>query len=175
LARKLEETGFLMVECGEHWLPMPEEMGVAVHRKSLACPKELLRRLSQETGYSYPTCQWATKKAKIRLCRITVVHHLQEPEKEKTIRYCQGFQKFVHDKPGILWIMWFIQKAWFHLRMCKLPRFENVDHQLSTSNIFFQDRIISKNLWPPRLPDLTSPDFFLFGYVKECTGINFTP
>jgi hypothetical protein len=32
---------------------------------------------------------------------------------------------------------------------------------------FFDDRIISKNLWPPRSPDLTSPDFFLWGYLKE--------
>jgi hypothetical protein len=32
---------------------------------------------------------------------------------------------------------------------------------------FFDDRIISKNLWPPRSPDLTPPDFFLWGYLKE--------
>jgi hypothetical protein len=32
---------------------------------------------------------------------------------------------------------------------------------------FFDDRITSKNLWPPRSPDLTPPDFFLWGYLKE--------
>jgi hypothetical protein len=26
---------------------------------------------------------------------------------------------------------------------------------------FFGDRVISKGLWPPRLPDLTPPDYFL--------------
>ena len=31
---------------------------------------------------------------------------------------------------------------------------------------FFQDRIISKNLWPPRSPDLTPADFFLWGLLK---------
>ena len=34
----------------------------------------------------------------------------------------------------------------------------------------FQDRIISRGCeinWPPRSPDLTSPDFFLWGYLKE--------
>ena len=31
---------------------------------------------------------------------------------------------------------------------------------------FFQDRIISKNLWPPRFPDLTHADFFLWGLLK---------
>ncbi|KAJ4448294.1 hypothetical protein ANN_10308 [Periplaneta americana] len=28
------------------------------------------------------------------------------------------------------------------------------------------ERIISQGLWPPRSPDLTSPDFFLWGYLK---------
>jgi hypothetical protein len=31
---------------------------------------------------------------------------------------------------------------------------------------FFDDRVISKGLWPPRSPDLTPPDFFLWGYLK---------
>jgi len=31
---------------------------------------------------------------------------------------------------------------------------------------FFKDRIISKNLWPPRSPDLTPADFFLLGLLK---------
>jgi len=29
----------------------------------------------------------------------------------------------------------------------------------------FKDRIISKNLWPPRSPDLTPADFFLWGLL----------
>ncbi|KAJ4438538.1 hypothetical protein ANN_14485 [Periplaneta americana] len=32
---------------------------------------------------------------------------------------------------------------------------------------FFDDRIISRNLWPPRSPDLTTPDFFLWDYLKD--------
>jgi len=28
------------------------------------------------------------------------------------------------------------------------------------------DRLISKRLWPPRSPDLTPPDYFLWGYLK---------
>ena len=31
---------------------------------------------------------------------------------------------------------------------------------------FFQDRIISKNIWPPRSPDLTPAEFFLWGLLK---------
>lgn len=32
---------------------------------------------------------------------------------------------------------------------------------------FFDDRLISKGLWPPRSPDLTPLDFYLWGYLKE--------
>ena len=31
---------------------------------------------------------------------------------------------------------------------------------------FFGDRVISKGLWPPRSPDLTPPDYFLWGYLR---------
>jgi len=31
---------------------------------------------------------------------------------------------------------------------------------------FFKERIISKNLWPPRSPDLTPADFFIWGLLK---------
>ena len=31
---------------------------------------------------------------------------------------------------------------------------------------FFGDRVISKGLWPPRSPDLSPPDYFLWRYLK---------
>ena len=31
---------------------------------------------------------------------------------------------------------------------------------------FFGDRVISKGLWPTRSPDLTPPDYFLWGYLN---------
>ena len=34
------------------------------------------------------------------------------------------------------------------------------------SKAFVDDRIISKALWPPRSPDLSPPDFFLWGALK---------
>lgn len=39
----------------------------------------------------------------------------------------------------------------------------------------FPNRIISKNgdlRWPPRSPDLTAPDFFLWGYLKDKVYVN---
>ena len=32
---------------------------------------------------------------------------------------------------------------------------------------FFGENLIYKGLWPPRSPDLTSPDFFLWSYLKD--------
>ncbi len=32
---------------------------------------------------------------------------------------------------------------------------------------FFGNRLISRPLWPPRSLDLTPPDFYLWGYVKD--------
>jgi len=31
---------------------------------------------------------------------------------------------------------------------------------------FFGDRVVLKGLWPPRSPDLTPSDYFLWGYLK---------
>jgi hypothetical protein len=31
----------------------------------------------------------------------------------------------------------------------------------------FPGRLISKRLWPPRSPDLSPPDFFLWGHLKD--------
>ena len=39
----------------------------------------------------------------------------------------------------------------------------------------FQDRIISRNSdfeWPPRSPDLTASDFWLWGYLKDKVYVN---
>ena len=40
--------------------------------------------------------------------------------------------------------------------VCSAPKF----------SLFFGDGVISKGLWPPRSPDLTPPDYFLWGYLK---------
>jgi hypothetical protein len=32
---------------------------------------------------------------------------------------------------------------------------------------FFNENVIFKGLWPPKSPDLTSPDFFLWSYLKD--------
>jgi hypothetical protein len=36
----------------------------------------------------------------------------------------------------------------------------------------FADRIISKTIWPPRSPDLSLPDFFLWGALKNTMYLN---
>jgi hypothetical protein len=37
---------------------------------------------------------------------------------------------------------------------------------------FFDDRIITTNLWPLRSPELTPPDYFLWGYLKQVVYSN---
>jgi hypothetical protein len=37
---------------------------------------------------------------------------------------------------------------------------------------FFDDRIISQKIWPPRSPDPTPPDYFLWGYLKQAVYSN---
>jgi hypothetical protein len=37
---------------------------------------------------------------------------------------------------------------------------------------FLDDRIISKNLWPPRSPAPIPPDYFLWGYLKQVVYSN---
>jgi hypothetical protein len=41
-----------------------------------------------------------------------------------------------------------------------------INNQARWPKSIFDDRVISKELWPPRSPDLTSPDYFLWGYLK---------
>jgi hypothetical protein len=32
---------------------------------------------------------------------------------------------------------------------------------------FFGESIVGRGLWPPRSPDFTPPDFFMWGFLKE--------
>ena len=78
-------------------------------------PKKSLRRLSQETGYSYSMCQSSAKRAGLKPYRVTVFHQLQEPDKDKRMKYCHWFLRFIVQNPAILSITWFTDEAWFHL------------------------------------------------------------
>ncbi|KAJ4448780.1 hypothetical protein ANN_00171 [Periplaneta americana] len=100
LVNKLETIGSLVSEKGKHRSSRLPTVVVDVRARLEQSPKKSLRRLSQETGYTYSMCQRAAKSAGL------------EPS-------------------------------------------------------FFDDRIISRNLWPPRSPDLTTPGFFLWGYLKD--------
>lgn len=36
----------------------------------------------------------------------------------------------------------------------------------------FCDKLISKNLWPPKSPDLSTPDFSILEYLKKKVYVN---
>ncbi|KAJ4439393.1 hypothetical protein ANN_07515 [Periplaneta americana] len=107
LVNKLETTGSLVTEKGKHRSSRLPTVVVDVRARLEQSPKKSLRRLSQETEYTYSMCQRAAKSA---------------------------------------------------------GHTSNESMELIAS--FFDDRIISRNLWPPRSPDLTTPDLFLLGYLK---------
>ncbi|PNF41426.1 hypothetical protein B7P43_G14120 [Cryptotermes secundus] len=115
LAQKLERTGTLLSERGKNRPEMPKEKIAIVGDRLLQSPKKSLRCLSQETGYSYSTCQWAAKKVNHHPSKITSVQELGDVDKDKRVWYCLWFQEFVHDKRRILDITWFSDEAWFHL------------------------------------------------------------
>src|SRR5258705_1565926 len=49
-------------------------------------------------------------------------------------------------------------------RSCKKTHTSTTSMALIES--FFPDRVVSKGRWPPRSPDLSPPDFFLWGMLK---------
>jgi hypothetical protein len=66
---------------------MPEETIANVWGKLLQSPKKSLQCLSQETGYSYSTCQRAAKKVNLRPYKITTVQELGDVDKDKRVWY----------------------------------------------------------------------------------------
>jgi hypothetical protein len=73
-------------------------------------------------------------------------------------------------------IMQFISLLNEEERFCWLQQDGATSHNAnSTAEMlkqFFDDRIISNNLWPLRSPRLTPPDYFLWGYLKQVVYSN---
>jgi hypothetical protein len=63
---------------------------------------------------SNSTCQRGTQEAKIHAYRVTAVHELKEPDREKRVAYCWWLQAFLNKYPGILDFVCFTNEAWFH-------------------------------------------------------------
>ena len=63
---------------------------------------------------------------------------------------------------GSTW-RWRAPKRPFSAGWSHMPHLE---WQRDRNRKLFYDRIISKALWPPRSPDLSPPDFFLWGALK---------
>jgi hypothetical protein len=115
LVHKLETTGTLLTAHGGARPRISEDTVQDVRRRLLDSPKKSLRRLSQETGMSKPTCHRTTQNAKIHAYRVTAVHELKEPDREKRVVYCLWLQAFLNEHPGFLDFVWVTDEAWFHL------------------------------------------------------------
>jgi hypothetical protein len=71
-------------------------------------------------------------------------------------------------------IQQFIALLQVHERNCWFQQDSAIAHTTASTieilHEFFGKNVISKGVWPPRSPDLTSPDFFLWSYLKDRTN-----
>jgi len=110
LVKKLETTeSILDIHAGGK--PPKSDQTVADVKQRLQSPKKSLRKLSQETGLSYSTCQRAAKKAKLKAYRVTVVQELKPLDTQKRMAYCEWFMNLFGEDN----ITWYSDEAWFHL------------------------------------------------------------
>jgi len=84
----------------------------------------------------------------------------KKPSEEtiKTAAYMEIFNTFVNQLDDEKLSTGYFQQdgATFHTSHANMAEIQS----------FFDDRVISKGLWPPRSPDLTPPNYFLWGYLK---------
>jgi hypothetical protein len=112
---KLETTGSVLDIHARGKPAMSEETVADVKQRLEQSPKKYLRRLSQETGLTYSTCQRAPKKAELKAYRVTVVQELKPLDAQKRVAYCQWFQNMFGECDELLDITWYTDEAWFHL------------------------------------------------------------
>ncbi|PNF32022.1 hypothetical protein B7P43_G06549 [Cryptotermes secundus] len=94
-----------------------------------------------------------SRRSLINQVQFAIKYELGDVDKHKRVRHCLWFREFVHDNPRILDITWFSDEAWFHL-----SGYVNAQN----SRIW-----ASENPHEIANPDLTSPDFFLWGLLKD--------
>jgi hypothetical protein len=110
-------------------------------------------------------CQRATQKAKIHAYRVTAVHELKEPDREKRVM-CRLLQAFLNVHPGILDFVWFTDEAWFHRQTSSYGAFskavcmelgrEHCAACRTTSRVRFKRphrrlSIVCKHVWKPKV------------------------
>ena len=85
---KLETTGSVLHIHASGKPPMSDQTVADVKQRLQQSPKKSLRKLSQENGLSYTTSQRATKKAKLKAYRVTIVQELKPLDTQKRMAYC---------------------------------------------------------------------------------------
>ena len=115
--KKLGTTGGVLDIHAGGKPPMSDQRVADVKQRLQQSPKKSLRRLSQETGLSYSTCQRAAKKAKLKAYRVTVDQELKPLDTQKRMAYCEWFMKLFGEDDELLDITWYSDEAWFHLSL----------------------------------------------------------
>jgi hypothetical protein len=132
-------------------------------------PHKSLRKLSAQTGISLGSAHTAVRKMlKFYPYRMQVFHELISRRRiigplffETTIN-AEAYQGLIQQFIALLQVD--ERNCWF--------QHDSITAHTATSTMeilheFFGENVISKGVWPTRSPDLTSPDFFLWSYLKD--------
>lgn len=113
---------------------------------------ENLHHLHEERLHAQKLGVWCAMSR----CKIFVVFF---NETVNSVRYIEMVNQFVGSLSEEE-----LNKAWF--QQDNAPA-HTADVTLDHLNRVFSGRLISKGLWPPRSPDLSPLDFYLWGYLKQ--------
>jgi hypothetical protein len=81
-------------------------------------------------------------------------------DRSSSTQPCRTFDDFVQQLDDVE-----LTQGYFHQDSvtCHTPNVLSVE----LTESFFPNRVISEGLWPPKSSDLTSPNFFLWGLLKD--------
>ncbi|KAG1653194.1 R3H domain-containing protein 2 [Nymphon striatum] len=148
---------------------LTEEKLEDISDRLLKSPSKSLRKLSQQSGLSLGLSHKAVKKElKLYPYKVTALQELKDTDFRRRMEYCEWFNNFIaYNREDILDVTFFTDGAWFHLsgyinsQNSRLWCSEN-PHSFHESPLHSQ----KVGVWLARSPDLTPPDFYLWGAAK---------
>jgi hypothetical protein len=95
----------------------------------------------------------------VHLNVVGTVRHLFFGETANSKRYCSMLHHFISllEEDHIIY-------SWFQQDVSTA---HTANNSMKLLNEIFGERVVSRNVWPPRSPDLTPPDFYLWEAAKS--------
>jgi hypothetical protein len=99
------------------------------------------------------------------------------------LRYLDGALLALYSLKELCTVNVIVLAPWFHRptweRRYHLLRFQHdgaaahtANNSMKLMNEIFGERVISRNVWPPRSPDVTPPEFYVWGAAKSAVYCN---